>query len=286
MIDSTKLNDEVVGLAEKLEKAEKELDLQIIDLTTLENRWKELDEKVAVKAKEKNIKIRLNISGSIFETYLDTLVSIKDTLFYKLVISEDFNLEEEIFFDRSPKFFPVVLDYLRYKKINYRKFSNDDLMEFFEEASYYELTDIVDIMKDKIKDIEIIDIEVSSHYMYNNAKMAGGRVQDISDGNMNTGVCTNSPGWIILELNNEWEIDEIEVAGFTGNKTYFAAENGANAEIQTSINKINWTKVGNIPYGFGNNIMPVKLTKSFSRFIKFNHTSNLGLSHVKIIKKK
>lgn len=64
---------------------------------------------------------------------------MKDTLFYKIVSSNKFNLQQELFFDRNPKIFPIIMDYLRSKNINYNKFSQDQLEDLKVESDYFEV---------------------------------------------------------------------------------------------------------------------------------------------------
>jgi hypothetical protein len=285
-MDSNKLKEEVLSLKDRLESVETGLTSQMHELASLEEKWKKMDEEAVILSKDNNAIVNLNISGKKFSTRLETLVSIKDTLFYKLILSQKFDLSQEIFFDRSPKFFPIIIDYLRYKKINYKRFNNDELNEFYNEAVYFELTDIIETIGDRTKDIEFIKLEVNGFYMYNSNMVGTGKLEDLNDKTLSKGICATSPGWILIELNNEWEIDEIEIGGYNGNKNSWACENGANAEIMTSVNKINWTTVGNIPNGYGSSVKNVRLTRSAARFIKFVATGYLGIGYLEIKRNK
>jgi len=285
-MDSNKLKDEVLGIKDRLELVESGLSSQMNELASLEEKWKKMDEEAVDLSKNNNSIVNLNISGKKFSTRLETLVSIKDTLFYKLVLSKKFDLSQEVFFDRSPKFFPIIIDYLRYKKINYKRFNNDELSEFYNEAVYFELTDIVETIGDRTKEIEFVKLEVNGMYMYSGNMVGSGKLEDLKDKSLTKGVCVSSPGWIIIELNNEWEIDEIEVGGYNGNKNTWACENGAGAKIETSVNKIEWTNVGTIPSGFGSSVKTVRLTRSTARYIRFNGTSYLGIGYLEIKRNK
>src|SRR5574343_261602 len=86
--------------------------------------------------------IRFDVGGKKFATRKSTLLSVKDTLFYKIVVTEKLNLKEEIFIDRSPKFFGYILDYLRYHTINYSRFKGKEIEELKLEAEYYDLFEI------------------------------------------------------------------------------------------------------------------------------------------------
>ncbi len=46
------------------------------------------------------------------------------------------------------------------------------------------------------------------------------------------------PSFIVLELKKDYEIDSIDLGGFSGNITYLAGENGSGASIELSADKI------------------------------------------------
>ena len=197
-MDSNKLKEDVLSLKDRLESVETGLSSHMNELSSLEEKWGKMDEEAVDLSKNNNVIVNLNISGKKFSTRLETLVSIKDTLFYKLVLSNKFDLAQEIFFDRSPKFFPIIIDYLRYKKINYKRFTNDELAEFYNEAVYFELTDIVETIGDRTKDVEFVKLEVNGFYMWKNKMVGSDKVDDIKDKNQMSGICVTSPGWIII----------------------------------------------------------------------------------------
>ncbi len=98
------------------------------------------------------------------------------------------------------------------------------------------------------------------------------------------GVCTGANGWVIIEMKRECEFEEMEVAGWKGNSAIWYGENGSGSTISTSLDKDKWTKIGNIPSGYGSKITKVKVKKSSAKFIKFEHTSYLGLGYLDIKK--
>ena len=107
--------------------------------------------------------------------------------------------------------------------------------------------------------------------------------EDIKTTDLNTGgICVDSPCNIQLELDFEHEFEKIEIGGWNGNSSW-AVYWGANAKIYTSRDKTNWTEVGTVPSDFGNKISIVSVKKTTARYIKFQHTSWLGLGHLKII---
>lgn len=278
-MDSTILKDSLLKIKGRLEKVEQDLKDQIADLNEKEEKWKKLDNDARVFLSNNKGKIvRLNISGKKFATTVETLLKLKDTLFYKILTSGEFDLSEEIFFDRSPRMFPYILDYLRYNKICYQRFSKHELNELKIEADYYEIGPISEFLEVKGTVFEFVKFEFSGPY----SNAGTNKVEDLTDINLNTGICATSPGWIIVELNREFEFDRIEIAGFNGNMNVWAPSNGENAQILTSVDKINWKYVGCIPYGYGPKITSVTLIKSHAKYIKFQHNTYLGLGYLDI----
>ena len=283
-MDATKLQEKLGSLQGSLLDIDNNLQNQMAELEKLEEKWKVMDEEASSISKNSTQNVTLNVGGVEFQTSIQTLLNIKDNMFYKIVLSKTFDLNKEIYFDRSPKYFSYLLDFLRYKKLDTKNFSTDQQLEMLEEARYYEFADLIDIFSHKTKKIEFIGLEVNAHYSRSNVQVASGRLEDLSDRSQMNGICCVSPGWIIIELNNEWEFNEIEIGGYKGNTGAYAAENGANAKILTSLNKVTWNNVGTIPSGFGTSVKTVKLTSSSARYIKFESTGYLGLGFLEIKK--
>lgn len=278
------LKEDLINLKNRLENIELKLQGQVDDLEIREMKWKDLESRVEQIYKYQGDIIKINVGGKNFATRSETLLNIKDTLLYKMLTSDRFNLKDGIFFDRSPKYFPYLLEYIRNKKIDYNKFKKDEMKELLREAEYFEIIDIADYIEQLTRDIEFIAVEKSCDYVYQ-GKIAGtDKVQDLTDKSMTKGICANSPGWIIVELNHEWEFEEIDIGGFKGDSNLWYSGNGTGATIQTSKNKSEWKTVGNIPSDFGTSVRNIKLTRSFGRFIKFQCNSYVGIGYLKIKK--
>lgn len=98
------------------------------------------------------------------------------------------------------------------------------------------------------------------------------------------GLCVTTPAEIIFKLNYEVTSDTIELGGFGGNGKIWYAENGCGAEISVSTNNVSYDKVGKIPGGFGKVVKQVKfLTKKTFTYIKFKHTSYMGIGYFRVI---
>lgn len=281
-INASILKSDLLLLKGRLESIEGQLHEQIKDLEKQEEKWKVMDDQVPELIKNQNQIIRINVSGKIFITKLETLLSIRDTLFYKLILSKKFNLNQELFFDRSSRMFSVLLDYLRYKKICYKRFSRDELFDLRVEADYYEISDVANHLSQKYGSLEIVKFEFSGAYIVGNVPVGTNDLAQINDRSLTKGIVALTPGWITFELNYEFEIEQIEIGGFNGNNTQWGAENGANSTILTSVDKITWVNVGLIPSGFGTSIKTVNLTKSLCKYLKFQSTGYLAIGFLEI----
>ena len=278
------LKSDLNNLKDKLGNLEKDMSNQMDNLKDREELWKKLDNQAQNIRDYQNTVVRLNVSGQVFATRQDTLLAVKDSLFYKLVLSKKFDLTKEIFIDRSNNFFGIILDFLRNGKIDYNRFTADELEELKIEANYYELIDITQYLDERLKEPIIVNFEFKGAYIYSGTTAGTNKLEDVLDRNLNTGICCTTPGWIIFEFNHEFQINQLEIGGFRGNTNIWGPDNGAGSSILTSKDKTNWTNVGSIPTGYGTTITTVSLTKSVGKFIKLNHNSYLGVGFIKVIR--
>jgi hypothetical protein len=280
------VKDDIVNLKNKLENIENKLENQLKDLSERENMWKRMEELVIdLNSKQTDI-IQLNIGGKKFKTRIETLLANKDTLFHTAITSNKFDLTTELFFDRDNKMFPYILDYLRNEKLKYQRFTKSEIAKLLREAEYYEITDMVDYLTELRKTIEFKRFEFSGCYM-SGSKVAGTNIiEDITDRSCTKGICAKSPGFITIELNAEWEFEEIEIGGCNHSTSIFSPTNGANATVLTSKDGASWVDVGRLPANYNQHVQVVKLRSSFARFIKFQSNNNIGIGYLNIKKKK
>lgn len=146
------------GLKSKLVNIEKDFNDKITNVSEKEETLKRIDEKVneIVESKNKPL-INLNIGGKIFSTKLSTLLSCKETIFYKTLskmIDEGTKIPDEIFYDRSYTHFELILNYLRTNTFNlnhYDRFEKEDIRE---EIQFYGLDEVLQITKREDFEIE------------------------------------------------------------------------------------------------------------------------------------
>lgn len=108
---STGIRDELFLLKGKLELLEKELTDQMMELEVKAQKWHDIDEEAEKTTKSNNQVINIDVGGRKFQTKLETLMSVKDTLFYKLFLANKLDLTKEIFIDRNGEVFGVILSF-------------------------------------------------------------------------------------------------------------------------------------------------------------------------------
>ncbi|KAJ5076448.1 potassium channel tetramerization domain-containing [Anaeramoeba ignava] len=104
-----------------------------------------------------NIKpIKINVGGKIFETLTTTLSKWKNSKFEEIITNQkQFPITNDgiIFFDRNPKYFEIILDYLRTSKITIpTKFENKKGLEILiEESKYYSIHSLTQLLNEKLQ---------------------------------------------------------------------------------------------------------------------------------------
>ncbi|KAJ5076450.1 potassium channel tetramerization domain-containing [Anaeramoeba ignava] len=104
-----------------------------------------------------NIKpIRINVGGKIFETLTTTLLKWKNSKFEEIIKNQkQFPIINDgiIFFDRNPKYFEIILDYLRTSKITIpTKFENKKGLEILiKESKYYSIHSLTQLLNEKLE---------------------------------------------------------------------------------------------------------------------------------------
>jgi hypothetical protein len=282
-IYSKDLKEKLLKVKTKLENVTKGLEDKVTDLNEKQKKWKQMDELADQICKNNREQIVwFNVCGKKFATNVATLLNTKDTLFYKIIISKRFDINKETFFDRNPRFFSILLDYLRYKKFNIKRYTPDELEDIRIEANYFEITELFDILEDKSLSIEFVNAEHSGFYFQQEEKMEI-ILKHLRDRDMSKGIALKPPGYILLELKNEVEFDEIEIGGYKGNTEEFYPDNGGGSTIEAGMEKDKLTYIATVPYGFGYAILPVKVTKVKARFIRIKGTGSLGISYLNLL---
>ena len=281
------LKNNISSLRAKLQNIQQQLDEQTSAKAIKEQKLASLEERVS-EIKSKPETINLNIGGKIFTTKKETLLKDPTCLFAVLLNGEYKDkplVDNELFFDRPYHVFPIILDYLRFGKINYKKYSKEQLQDIYCDSEYYEITDIRDYLYERTKDILPINMKFSGEYIFNKSVIGTNNFNDLRDKSMEKGVCANKPGWIEFELSTIWDFSTINIGGYQGDKKAWYPGNGSGAQILVSENGRDYVKVSNIPSKYSKEIVEVKFDKIVkAKFIKFVHSSFLGIGYLEIVK--
>lgn len=97
--------------------------------------------------------IKLNVGGTLFMTTKTTLCKDPKSFLYRLCQEEvDLNSEKDetgaYLIDRDPAYFAPILNYLRHGKLVLDKMMSEEGV--LEEAEFYNITDLIKIVKEKI----------------------------------------------------------------------------------------------------------------------------------------
>ncbi len=138
-------------------------------------------------------------------------------------------------------------------------------------------------MKFYMKEPIPIKFTVTEEYRSANTLAGTQSIEDLLATDTKIGICSNAPGMILFELNDVWEIEDIDVCGLSG-CSIWQASHGKSASISTSIDGKNFKVVGSLPSNFSSLITTIKLARSKAKFLKFESKELLGLGHLKIKK--
>lgn len=281
-MEAAKLKEEILIIKERLDKVESDLKKQIKELEGKEKILNKNDLKADLLLKNNSQIITFNICGKKFMTRMTTLLKTRDTLFYRMIIDENFDPNQEIFMDTDPKYFELILDFLRTNKIYLKSLSIREIKRLRQEAVYFEVEELLNLIGSRYLEVEFESFEFSGPYISNTQVVGTNILEDISNQSLNTGICARSPGWITIKLDNEYFIEGLDIGGYRGNQSYWSPDHGSGAPIKISLNNTNWTTVSSIPSGFGSSIQSVKFNSVAARYIKFEHGSYLGIGYLKL----
>ena len=91
--------------------------------------------------------ISLDVGGKIFKTTREALTSINNSYFSTLA---ELNITKLVNIDRDYKHFNIILNYLRDKSQVILPISEHDLLQLEQEANYYCLPDLTNLINNKI----------------------------------------------------------------------------------------------------------------------------------------
>jgi hypothetical protein len=161
------LKDELNIYKDKLFQIEKQLQLETSKVAEKVKIWENEEASLNNIIKEKgNQIIKFNVSGKCFKTKLSTLANLKETLFYKMILSSTNELNNTLYFDRDHFYFEIILNFLRYKTIDYSRFNHVEKRLLLIEAEYFEIKELADHLNGHLFDVELVTFEFSMVLIY------------------------------------------------------------------------------------------------------------------------
>lgn len=283
------LSNSLLELNRKITDFEGQLTSQTKQLDSRGLRWFQYDDK-----KEKFInegaahqKININVGGKIFHTTLLTILNNPDCLLFNLIMTDQWDFKEEIYFDRGYTYFNVLLSYLRNQKVNLTPFGDEEVPLILREAEFYHIYGLIDFLRTYVSKIYFLCFEYSGEYRSGNNVAGTNNIEDINnfdDTSCTRGICTGYTGWIVFELNKEVDFDKLEIGSFRGNTNIYSSSNGSGATIKTSLDKTNWVTVGTIHSNYANGPYIHNISPSRAKYIKFEYSSYIGIGYLRVIR--
>lgn len=279
----SELNNKISGIEENIHSQTKELDHKGI-------KWYQYDAKKEqlINSGASSRIVKLNVGGKVFSLTLLTILNNPDCLFFNLIMTEQWDYTEELYFDRGYTYFSLILSYLRNTKVHIDSSNNQELLLMLKEAQFYHIRPLIDVLEEMSQRIFFLGFEFSGELLTGTTIVGTNNIDDINDFDERSckkGICTNSPGWIIFELNKEAEILLIEIGGYNGNPNIVSPSSASGATIRTSFDKTNWTTVGTINSQFSTGPYLHNVTSSRGKYIKIEHNSNIALGYFRVIDK-
>lgn len=285
------LGEALSNVSKKLNSLENDLVAQLKELDKRGIKWFQYDakkEKLIEEGAETKI-VKINVGGKTFNTSLLTILNHPDTLLFNLIMTESWDFNDELFIDRSYKYFHLVLSYMRNNELCLSNYNENEVKDVLNEAKYYHMYEMYDHVDYFCREVKFVGYEFSGEYRSGTTLVGTNNIEDLNnfeDTSCTKGICTNYTGWIIIELNREVEISKLEIGGYRGNTNLYANSNGSGAQIKTSLDKTTWTTVGSINSQYANGPYIHDVTTSSARYIQFEHNSYLGIGYLRIITEK
>jgi len=112
---------------------------QIQELESKINCWNELEEKMKEEAEKSRSKVILDIGGERFHTSRATLLKYENCYFSAMLLSDEFKPDSTgaYFIDRNPRYFAILLDYLRTNEIEELQSANSKGGKIQKEFQFY-----------------------------------------------------------------------------------------------------------------------------------------------------
>eukprot|EP01122_Echinamoeba_exundans_P007291 TRINITY_DN2204_c0_g1_i1.p1 TRINITY_DN2204_c0_g1~~TRINITY_DN2204_c0_g1_i1.p1 ORF type:complete len:206 (+),score=36.31 TRINITY_DN2204_c0_g1_i1:66-620(+) len=126
------------------------VEIKLDSLDERERRLKELQEQMTQAAQAAKEKIKLDVGGSLFATSKATLLTFANSFFHAMLSSKEFTPDPQdgaYFIDRNPKYFGMILDFMRSGQIDLEELGQKDLRQLRDDADFYQLDALAAILE-------------------------------------------------------------------------------------------------------------------------------------------
>eukprot|EP01103_Thecamoeba_quadrilineata_P000545 TRINITY_DN10474_c0_g1_i1.p1 TRINITY_DN10474_c0_g1~~TRINITY_DN10474_c0_g1_i1.p1 ORF type:complete len:341 (-),score=43.15 TRINITY_DN10474_c0_g1_i1:36-1025(-) len=183
-----------------LNETKQALDQQWTSLAQEINRIKQFEMKLSQFRENQKEKIKINVGGTVFCTTRRTMLKEPGSMLAAM-FSGNFSIEPdsdgEYFIDRSPKYFPIILEFLRDSTLDSEisRYDSDDLDHLLKELDYYGLDRLIELIRPTIATLESTSAKTdeSSSIVFL-ADQSGSRIV-ISKNGREARYASSSPGW-------------------------------------------------------------------------------------------
>jgi len=126
---------------DNLLKVQETIDNRLKLVEEKEKRWHELNKVMEERSKKAKTKITLDVGGKKFSCAKSTLLRFEGTYFHAMLTSDHWQPDEDgsYFIDRNPKYFGLILDYLRTGEIDLQHLESHEITKVEKDFDYFQL---------------------------------------------------------------------------------------------------------------------------------------------------
>lgn len=228
-------------------------------------------------------KIKIGFGDFSFEILIKKLIRFKNSFFtdyiYNYYITYN-TFPTYIFFDTNIKHVKKLANYLRtniFNMVDILYNDREELLKIIYNLGLWELSN--EIIKSLSKP-QFFRIESGFAQSHTNTDLDIRNI-NIDNEQLNFGIYNSQTYEITFRLLYDVKAEYITIRGYRGKS--INSNCGSGCIIHGSLDGVNYVNIGTIPTSYNENKLKIKLTSSiYLRYIKFKHTSQLGISFLDI----